>query len=160
MRFMKKGQSAIEYLMNYAWAIALIIIVGVAIFALDVGGLRSSVVGQGSRATAGANEVQIVDYTYDSNDNLTLVLQNNGANLINVTNVSTITVDGTASVTSNTTAQLVSSGNTETFTIDTTGQSDVSTGNPFEVLVEITYTDKSTDLDKKIRHTISGTVQA
>ena len=155
----RKGQSAIEYLMNYAWAIALIIIVGVAIFALDVGGLRSSVVGQGSRATAGAQEVQIVDYTYDADENLTLVIQNNAANTINLTNVSVVTIDGSSSGVSNSTDDFVSPGNNVIRIVSNVETTDRTAGQSFEAVVEISYTDVVTTLDKKSRVTISGVVQ-
>jgi archaellum component FlaG (FlaF/FlaG flagellin family) len=80
----RKGQAAVEYLMNYAWAIALIIIVGIAIFALDVGGLRTSIQSQGDLGfqTGDAAAIQDLEYVFDANslghDNVTLTIKNNG----------------------------------------------------------------------------------
>ena len=64
--FMKnpKGQAAIEYLMNYAWAIALIIIVGVAIFSLNIGNLGGSLSGSGSGLSQQFEQVAIIGYTW------------------------------------------------------------------------------------------------
>ncbi|MBI4017892.1 MAG: hypothetical protein HY366_03030 [Candidatus Aenigmarchaeota archaeon] len=77
----RKGQAAIEYLMNYAWAIALIIIVGVAIFGLNIGGIRNSLTAQSSQISQAGEQISVIGYKCDSNGNVTVSIQNNGAGL-------------------------------------------------------------------------------
>ncbi|MBI4017890.1 MAG: hypothetical protein HY366_03020, partial [Candidatus Aenigmarchaeota archaeon] len=59
----RKGQAAIEYLTNYTWAIAVIIIVGIAIFGLNIGGVRNSLTTQSSTVIQGGEQLSVVGYT-------------------------------------------------------------------------------------------------
>lgn len=56
-----RGQATIEYLMNHAWVIALIIVAGVAIFALDIGDIKVSIEGKNPRQYAA--DVAVVGHT-------------------------------------------------------------------------------------------------
>ncbi len=93
-----KGQSSVEYLMNYAWALALVLIAVGAIFALDIGGLTSGISGTGSSSGEGFETVAVTGhrvYSCNPNCNLDLAVQNNGEEKINLTSVEIMEMDGT-----------------------------------------------------------------
>ncbi len=159
MIFNRKGQSAVEYLMNYAWAIALIIIVGIAIFGLDVGGIRTSIVGQGSTVVSSAEEVSVRDHKYDTDGNLTLVLRNNGASVVNMSLFNVTEKDG-ATITGASNSDSENVGPGEVSSTKTINVEDSATvGRAYEITIEITYKDSDTDVTNKIRHELKGSVQ-
>lgn len=69
---MTKGQTALEYLMTYGWAILIVIIVGASLYSL---GVFSPGTWTGKRTT-GFAQFQIVDFKFSTAGNLTLVVGN------------------------------------------------------------------------------------
>ncbi len=69
---MKKGQSALEYLLTYGWAILIVIIVGASLYSLGV-----FTPGQwtGKRQT-GFAQFRIVDFSLKNNGNMSIAFQN------------------------------------------------------------------------------------
>ena len=80
----KKGQSALEYLMTYGWAILIIIIVGGVLYYYGVFS-PSKLVGE---SKVGFGKVQIDTWTVDAaNDKLKLIFENRAGRNINITSV-------------------------------------------------------------------------
>jgi hypothetical protein len=146
--------------MNYAWAIALIIIVGIAIFALDVGGLRTSIEGKSSTATQLGETLGITDSIYlaGSPGEVRVSLQNNGGARLNLTNVSVTEVNGNSVTGFNDTAVVMFPGDSVARTsIDVSGG--VNTGNPVDFTVQIEYTDLDSEIDHTRRRELTATAQ-
>jgi len=85
----KKGQSALEYLMTYGWAILIIIIVGGVLYYYGVFS-PSKLVGE---SKIGFSKVQVDTWAVDgANDNVSFIFENRAGKEITITNV---TVDTT-----------------------------------------------------------------
>lgn len=79
-----KGQSAIEYLMTYGWAILVILIVGVLLWQMGVFDVRNTT--PGSR---GFSQIRPLDWALGrgGSDNLKVVITNEAGTLLRVDNV-------------------------------------------------------------------------
>ncbi|QQG39292.1 MAG: hypothetical protein HYS81_02795 [Candidatus Aenigmatarchaeota archaeon] len=157
-----KGQSAIEYLMNYAWAIALIIIVGIAIFQLNIGGIRNSLTSQSSQITQAGEQLAVVGYLCDSEGRFSVSVQNNGAGQIkdiylNASNESsTVLTDCTGTPD-------IFPGQTQICRNTSTGGRGIRCGNvgqSYEIQVTVSYIDDVSGLTFKPSRNFTGTVQA
>ena len=84
----KKGQSALEYLMTYGWAILIIIIVGGVLYYYGVFS-PSKLVGE---SKVGFSKIQVDQWGITGSD-LNLILENRAGDDINITE---IYIDGTA----------------------------------------------------------------
>lgn len=160
MRY-KKGQSAIEYLMNYAWAIALIIIVGAAIYGLNIGGIKNSLAGQGTDLQTSSAVVSVTGKQYNTSS-LVVSFQNNGANKIVFNNANISQVDGTivtqvvACIPSTTTLY---PGETATNCQIAINMSLIKTaGQPYTVKLVTNYTDNVSGIVYTPTQTIQGIV--
>jgi hypothetical protein len=96
----RSGQASIEYLMNYAWAIALIIIVVGAIINLDIVQLKFSIGGSGSSFGQSFETVAVQGHRLhncgaSTNCLMDLTLKNNGAERVNVTELEVLQLEGT-----------------------------------------------------------------
>ena len=80
---MKRGQTALEYLMTYGWAILIVIIVGAALYSL---GVFSPGTWTGKRTT-GFAQFHIVDFKYSTNGTLTFVIGNRIGKTVNLNNI-------------------------------------------------------------------------
>jgi len=93
----KKGQAVLDFLMTYGWAIALVIIVAAALFALGVFDMSNFV---GTKA-AGFSGVAVKGWNMDTAGTFTFRLSNQAGQQINITGVSatvgttTVAVNGT-----------------------------------------------------------------
>ncbi|MFH1721007.1 MAG: hypothetical protein ABH950_00225 [Candidatus Altiarchaeota archaeon] len=95
MTFRNRGQSALEYLMTYGWAILVVIGVGVAMWQMGVLNIGSSAVAPGKR---GFSQVSPLDWSLSGDGVLTIVLTNDAGVRVEVSNVAaTIYTPSTAS---------------------------------------------------------------
>lgn len=97
----RKGQASIEYLMNYAWAIALIIIIVAAIISLDIVNLQYSLSGSDSSFGQEFENVAVAGHrlhscSSSSNCLMDITLKNNGAERVNVTELEVLEMENTA----------------------------------------------------------------
>lgn len=91
----KKGQSALEYLMTYGWAILIIIIVGGVLYYYGVFS-PGKLVGE---SKVGFSKVQVDTWTIDTtNTELLFILENRAGKEINIT---TVEVKGATTETTN-----------------------------------------------------------
>jgi hypothetical protein len=131
----KKGQSAMEYMMTYGWAILIIIVVVGALYAMGVFSPSSSTV---------ACSPCFTDFAYVDYSGGTLVLTN-GARQVNITAV-TASPDTGSAVTSTALGVNTAAGTDVTITnVDTTGN----------VGLTVTYTVTESGLS----HTDTGTIR-
>jgi len=84
--FGKRAQAAMEYLMNYWWAILLAIIVGGALWKMGIFRLGSTLAGQASKVEAQAGTVAIIDHAI-SGTGASVAIVNNGNTIVNITKV-------------------------------------------------------------------------
>ncbi len=160
---MKKGQTAMEYLMTYGWAILIIIIVAAALFALGVfnpgtftqqtaTGFTQLQVPTGGWRIDGATEV------------FTLVFANQAGGSINVTSVTTTI--GTNARTNDTTTSLGPASNSGAILLTPNQQTavnvnmvqDYAVGSSYTARVEISYTNLNTGLPQRSSGTVTGVV--
>ncbi|MBI4017893.1 MAG: hypothetical protein HY366_03035 [Candidatus Aenigmarchaeota archaeon] len=162
-RSSRKGQAAIEYLMNYAWAIALIIIVGVAIFGLNIGGIRNSLSTQSSQVTQAGEQLALIGYKCTTNaaSGFTISLQNNGANKLTLGNPTIDVLSGGSGSGITCTPASTTLFPGETTTCATTATVSCTTvGQPYKAGVVLVYTDAQTSIQNKPVRNITGVTQS
>ena len=132
----RKGQTAMEYLMTYGWAILIIVVVGAVLFAYGVFSPAKLVPKTG--CTSGNLYVDAKDWTTTAGSSLVLRFENRIGDLINVTAVGAS--DGTASstTTSGGVPQTVSAGD-KSAAITITGLTAGSTGDSRTFDLNVSY---------------------
>ncbi|MFB6203283.1 MAG: hypothetical protein ABEK01_02225 [Candidatus Nanohaloarchaea archaeon] len=85
---MKKGQSAIEYLMSYGWMLVVVAVVGAAFFAFSQGQCQKSSMGFGGEA------VQIAQFGVNTDGHLQFILRNGAGEPVNVTRIEVLNGNG------------------------------------------------------------------
>ena len=144
-----RGQSALEYLVTYGWAILAIVVVAAVLWYFGVfnpGQFASS-----SASARGFGDVGVRDQIYNSTA-LTLILSNAVGQNIYVTGVS---LDGTAGTV--TATNLAAGRDQQVIVIGASAINDCTTsGASYDVAMIITYTNNKTGLAGK---TTSGTIK-
>ncbi len=141
-----KGQSALEYLVTYGWAILAIVVVAAVLWYFGVfnpGNFASQ-----ASSARGFGDVSVLDQRYNSTT-LSLVLGNSVGQNIYVTDISVAGTSGTVGD-----ANIAAGGQT-TFTVTAVGDCGVA-GSSYDTAVTITYTNNKTGLAGK---TSSGTLK-
>ena len=127
----KKGQSALEYLMTYGWAILIIIIVGGVLYYYGVFS-PGKLVGE---SKVGFSKVQLDTWTVDAtNDQLLFILENRAGKEINITQVEV----GTQTTTAWTTDWNMAAGDRSTNFVNVTSPS-IDAGESYKWDITITY---------------------
>jgi hypothetical protein len=143
---MKRGQSALEYLVTYGWAILVIVIIAALLAYFGVFNPSRYV---SEKQASGFVAFGVTDWNIlASTDDLTIKLTNNGANKVTI---SSVVLNGTASGNATASPTSISPGETTTVTSDGaifTG----AVGDSYDVTVSITYTDTKSGL----AHTETG----
>ena len=151
---MKKGQAALDFLMTYGWAIALVVIVAAALFALGVFDVSNFV---GTKA-AGFSGVAVQGWSMTGSTGvLSVKLTNQVGQKINITGVS-------ATIGTETQAFNVTGLSTGTSSGATTGQLDatftgagkVSSGSGYQASVTVNYTDMNSGFAASTKGTLTG----
>jgi len=142
---MRKGQTAIEYLMTYGWAILIILVVGGVLYYYGVFSPTTLV---GKQKTGFSGGVDVVDYVINSNganpDSISVLVENRAGVQIIVTGV---TVNGVAA-TSWSNVTLAEGARATQFNAGVTGNTNLTTSTAFNWDVAINY----------VRTDASGTV--
>jgi len=81
---MKKGQSSLEYLMTYGWAILVILIVGVLLWQMGVLGIGKST----TSGKSGFSQIRPLDWYLKSTGELSVVLINDAGTILKLESVS------------------------------------------------------------------------
>ena len=147
---MKKGQAALEYLMTYGWAILIVVIIGVALYAMGVFSPGRFT----GKSYSGLSEFTVLDWKLadgGTNDSLTLIVTPRG-HTFNITSVS-VTVSGlTMSSTCSINPQLANPDQKVTISCYTNGTDIGIAGATYTADVTISYT----DVDTNVTHTSTG----
>ena len=115
----KKGQGAMEYLMTHAWAILVLMIVGVALYKF---GVFSSIFGSGTNHALGfTGKLGVADgsikCTTGAAGNLTATLLNRGGSVLSVSSFNVIDGGGCATGAANISPASMDAGKTATLAI-------------------------------------------
>jgi hypothetical protein len=149
-----KAQSALEYLMTYGWAILIVIIVGAALYAL---GVFNPGTFTGQKST-GFSAVQMDDFKFDTEGNVTLLIGNRRGRTIDIKN---ITAEYGANTLGNNTVGCLTTplGPNE----ECTGSVGVFTPQPqgasYDMEITVKYVDSKTQVEHTDFGTISGSVE-
>ncbi len=146
-----KGQTALDFLMTYGWALLLIVLVIGALFALGVFDIGAFL---GSRAT-GFAQVGVAAHRIDNAGALSVQLTNRVGTDIRVDNV-TWTYRGTTS--SNTTVNTTVGNGQTTSTLNLGTVTGAASGDTFTVQMSIGYVDLNTNFAYQSSGTITGQV--
>ena len=150
----KKGQSALEYLMTYGWALVVIVIVIAALVFL----IQPSQVGGNTCSTTSG--ILITNHQLlGSTDDLSLILSNQAAATLTTIDVNVSgTIGGTSIVDSNTIASLGTTQSTQLVDLSTVqaGAFDVQSGSTYSLQVTFNYNDRD-GLARSVTSTCNGT---
>ena len=135
---MRKGQSAMEYLMTYGWAILIIVVVGAVLFAYGVFSPAGLVPKSG--CTSGNLFIEAADWTYSTNGQFQFAAQNRVGQAIAVTNVSVTDGTSTQRVDLNAPAGLQVASGSKSSAITVTSLPGGNTGDGKTVTLKVNYT--------------------
>lgn len=129
----RKGQSAIEYLTTYGWALLAIVIVGAVLMQM---GVFSQCTTTQPRFSGG--QLQISSWAYPDASSIEMAIRPVG-NDLNITNVSVVYDSGRVEWTS-ASGRVVSAGQPSTFTLSETSSGVLTSGSCASGQVNIEYT--------------------
>lgn len=157
---MKKGQTALEYLMTYGWAILIVIVVVAALYSL---GLTKPCRWVGTQMS-GLGEVSVADIKFASNAQLTISMARAKPGDINVTNVTFYSAGdayGSASNTSWEPSWLLRSGAPSVkFYVTDTSPPALTPGDCYMIDVIVKFTDIATRTDHETTGRVSGVIES
>lgn len=155
MIMMRKGQTALEYLMTYGWAILIVIVVVAALYSL---GLTKPCRWVGTQIT-GFGEVAVSGIKFTP-DNLYISIQRQKPEDITITGVSFASAANGNGV--NTTSITLTSGASPTAFIvpQAPGGKGGSVGDCYAIDVTINYTDMTTNVQHQSLGRITGMIES
>ncbi|MBI4020567.1 MAG: hypothetical protein HY367_04500 [Candidatus Aenigmarchaeota archaeon] len=151
----KSGQSAMEYLMTYGWAILIIIIVAAALFAL---GVFNPATFTGKRATGFPNIGNPPDWIY-TGSTFNVSVKNSLGSPINITAMTAATPSSNCGAVagSNPSAMPFVLGSGQTATVWFTTCPALTSGTAYSLSVSITYTQQGGTFSVTDTGTLTGT---
>ncbi|RLJ03536.1 MAG: hypothetical protein DRP11_00355 [Candidatus Aenigmatarchaeota archaeon] len=130
-----KGQTAMEYLMTYGWAILIILVVGGVLYYYGVFS-PSTLVGE---SKTGFSKIDVVDWQWRaSDDHLLIMLENRAGVDVNVTSI-VVTYGTTTSTYTIPGGESISAGDRSSFIDATTTGIDFDSGDAYQIDVTINY---------------------
>ena len=145
----RKGQAALDFLMTYGWAIALVVIIAAVLFALGIFDVSNFV---GSKA-AGFSGVAVKGWKLDTAGSFTMKVSNQVGQPIQINKVS-VTI-GSSTVNYTTPAIPLATGQ-DSGTLTFSNTSTQIAGSGYTARVSITYTDQSSSFDYTSTGTLTG----
>jgi hypothetical protein len=133
----RKGQAALDFLMTYGWAIALVVIIAAVLFSMGLFDTSNFV---GNKAT-GFSGVAVKDWTYTAGGAFSVLFSNQVGQAVNINNVN-ISIGGAGPIVmsgSNATVQV--GANSGSF--NATGLPSGAVGNGYTAAVVVSYTTPS-----------------
>ncbi len=152
MKF-RKGQAALDFLMTYGWAIALVVIIAAVLFALGIFDVSNFV---GSKA-AGFSGVAVSGWKLAPTGNLSMKVSNQVGQPITVSAVNATIGTSTVSLV-NTTSQFNLSTGQQSSEISATGFGNPTVGSGYTAKVTIVYTDLTSGFSYTTTGTLTGKV--
>ncbi|MCX6769412.1 MAG: hypothetical protein NT051_01895 [Candidatus Micrarchaeota archaeon] len=141
-----RAQAALDFLMTYGWALALVVIVAGVLFSLGIFDTSNFI---GNKA-AGFSGVAVKGWSLDSHGNLTLMLTNQATQRVRVNRIEGVIRSDTQG--NNFSSIIPASSNSGLLSVTGFGAQQPSSGYNAKVL--ISYTDLATGFN----HTSSGTL--
>ncbi|MFA5930358.1 MAG: hypothetical protein WC861_05740 [Candidatus Micrarchaeia archaeon] len=149
---MKKGQAALDFLMTYGWAIALVVIVAAALFALGVFDVSNFV---GTKA-AGFSGVAVQGWSMTGATGiLSVKLTNQVGQRINITGVSA-TIGATTNALNTTDGVILATGETSSALANTVAFTGINAGAGYQAALHINYTDLNSGFAASTTGTLTG----
>jgi len=148
----RKGQAALDFLMTYGWAIALMVIVAAVLFALGVFDVSNFV---GSKA-AGFSGVSVTGWKLDTAGALTMKVSNQVGNPIRLNSISATVGDVTQTLDANTTQTIATGASTGVLTGNNFAAQ--SSGSGYTAKVTIGYLDTVSGFNYTTTGTLTGKV--
>lgn len=147
----KKGQSALDFLMTYGWAIALIVIIAAVLFALGIFDVNNFV---GNKAV-GFSQVSVKGWGLNSTGAFNIKLSNQFGAPINITNIS-VKIGATTAPVNGLPVTVTTGADTGILNTSATAFGTQTSGSSYTAQVVISYKDLNADFP----YTTSGTLTA
>src|SRR3989338_1955535 len=148
----RKGQAALDFLMTYGWAIALVVIIAAVLFALGIFDVSNFV---GSKA-AGFSGVAVTGWKFDTAGGFTMKVSNQVGQPITVSNISVTIGSNTSNVATPFDLATGEASATQTFS----GFASQIAGSGYTAKVTIAYTYKNSGFDYTSTGTLTGKATA
>jgi hypothetical protein len=147
-----KGQAALDFLMTYGWAIALVVIIAAVLFALGIFDVNNFV----GNTAVGFSKVGVKGFNMGSDGTFTIKLSNRAGTGISIDNVTISILNTTAAIVqANGTAQIGAGADTAMLTTAAGAFGAQQSGATYSANVVITYT----DMDAGFQYTDKGTIR-
>ncbi len=145
----RKGQAALDFLMTYGWAIALVVIIAAVLFALGIFDVSNFI---GSKA-AGFSGIAVKGWALSSAGTMTMKVSNQVGVRVQVDSIN-ITIGQNTSAVNASAFTLATGADSSTLTTDAGAFGTQTSGSGYTAAVKIAYT----DLDANFAYTTSGTL--
>lgn len=149
----KKGQAALDFLMTYGWAIALVVIIAAVLFALGIFDTSNFI---GNKA-AGFSGVAVKGWGMDSAGTFTIMLSNQVGQPINVTGLS-IAIGTTSAALNGTVGTIAVGASSATLTTSVGAFGAQTSGSGYNAKVYVNYTDLNSGFNYSTSGTLTGKV--
>ena len=149
----RKGQAALDFLMTYGWAIALVVIIAAVLFSLGVFDVGNFV---GNKA-AGFSGVAVKGWNLASDGTFTMKVSNQVGQKISINSI-TVTNAGTAKNVSGLPVTLSSGADSATLSSAAAAFGNSTTGTSYTAQVVIAYTDLNANFNYSTSGTVTGKV--
>ncbi len=153
MKGSRKGQAALDFLMTYGWAIALIVIIAAVLFALGIFDINNFV---GNKAV-GFSQVAVKGWGMDTAGTFTIKLSNQAGVPISISNVS-ITVGNVTTAVTGMPVALTTGQDSAILTTATGGFGAQATGSSYTAKVTVSYVDTNANFPYTTSGTLTGKV--
>ena len=155
----KKGQAALDFLMTYGWAIALVVIIAAVLFAMGLFDTSNFV---GNKATGFAG-VAVNSWNINNAGNMQLRLMNQVGKRIQVNNITAQETGGTLRIATVPSSGIASDANVSngayiTYNLTAVGPTTAAVGSGYTAMVSISYTDIESNFNYVTTGTLTGKV--
>ncbi len=151
----RKGQAALDFLMTYGWAIALVVIIAAVLFALGIFDVSNFV---GSKA-AGFSGVAVSGWKFSPTGTLTMKVSNQVGQPISVNSVNA-TISGVSEVNSVAVTPATLGTGAMSDQISISGFANSTAGTGYTAKVTIAYIDMNSNFNYTTTGTLTGKVTA
>jgi hypothetical protein len=153
VRDSRKGQAALDFMMTYGWAIVLVVIIAIALFAMGIFDPSNFM---GSKA-AGFAGVTVTGWSMDNTGTLTMKVVNNVGNPIRLNSIN-VTIAGVSQLVSVTNATLAVGETSPMLSSAAAAFGTPATGTGYSAKVNIKYTDVNAGFPYTSSGTLTGKV--
>jgi len=147
----KKGQTAMEYLMTYGWAILAVLVIGGVLYYLGIFS-PGTLVGE---SKTGFSQVDVDQWAIQGGDNISMVVMNRAGETVNIETIY-ITADGSTESTD--IGETVNTGQKTTLTTPAGLPNSYAQGEAYRLDVSIQFNYSSSGLVKNSSGRLTGTV--